>query len=69
MARDLKKVKTKELVFDEIHIDFLNEVLDYYEKTLLERELSKLKEVTHKGMIGIIKNKINKNEWTGEDWL
>ena len=69
MARDLKKVKTKELVFDEIHIDFLNEVLDYYEKTLLERELSKLKEVAHKGMIGIIKNKINKNDWTGEDWL
>ena len=69
MARDLKKIKTKELVFDEIHIDFLNEVLDYYEKTLLERELSKLKEVAHKGMIGIIKNKINKNEWTGEEWL
>lgn len=38
MARDLIKVKTKEIVFDEIHIDFLNEVLDYYEKTLLERE-------------------------------
>ena len=69
MARDLKKVKTKEIVFDEIHIDFLNEVLDYYEKTLLERELSKLKEVSHKGMIGIIKNKINKNDWTGEEWL
>ena len=69
MARDLKKIKTKELVFDEIHIDFLNEVLDYYEKTLLERELSQLKKVSHKGMIGIIKNKINKNDWTGEDWL
>ena len=70
MARDLKKIKTKELVFDEIHIDFLNEVLDYYEKTLLERELSKLKEVAHKGMIGIVKNKINKNDdWTGEEWL
>ena len=69
MARDLKKVKNKQMIFDEIEIDFLNEVLDYYEKTLLERELSKLKEVAHKGMIGIIKNKINKNEWTGEDWL
>ena len=69
MARDLKKVKTKEIVFDEIHIDFLNEVLDYYEKTLSERELSQLKKVSHKGMIGIIKNKINKNDWTGEEWL
>ncbi len=70
MARDLKKVKTKELVFDEIHIDFLNEVLDYYEKTLLERELSRLKEVTHKGMLEIIKKKINNNDdWTGEEWL
>ena len=28
MARDLIKVKTKEIVFDEIHIDFLNEVLE-----------------------------------------
>ena len=69
MARDLKKVKNKQMIFDEVEIDFLNEVLDYYEKTLLERELSKLKEVAHKGMIGIIKNKINKNEWTGEEWL
>ena len=69
MARDLIKVKTKKIIFDEIHIDFLNEVLDYYEKTLLERELSQLKKVSHKGMIGIIKNKINKNDWTGEDWL
>ncbi len=69
MARDLIKIKTKELVFDEIHIDFLNEVLDYYEKTLLQRELSQLKRASHKGMIGIIKNKINKNDWTGEDWL
>lgn len=40
MARDLIKVKTKEIVFDEIHIDFLNEVLDYYEKTLLERAIT-----------------------------
>ena len=70
MARDLIKVKTKEIVFDEIHIDFLNEVLDYYEKTLLERELSRLKEVTHKGMLEIIKKKINNNDdWTGEEWL
>ena len=69
MARDLKKVKTKEIVFDEIHIDFLNEVLDYYEKTLLERELSQLKKASHKGMTDILKNKINKNDWTGEDWL
>ena len=69
MARDLKKVKNKQMIFDEIEIDFLNEVLDYYEKTLLERELPKLKEVAHKGMIGIVKNKINKNDWTGEDWL
>ena len=70
MARDLKKVKTKELVFDEIHIDFLNLVLDFYEKTLSERELSQLKKASHKGMIGILKNKINKNDdWTGEEWL
>ena len=69
MARDLKKIKNKQMIFDEVEIDFLNEVLDYYEKTLLERELSKLKEVSHKGMIGIIKNKINKNDWTGEEWL
>ena len=69
MARDLIKVKTKEIVFDEIHIDFLNEVLDYYEKTLLERELSQLKKVSHKGMTGIFKKKINKNDWTGEELL
>ena len=69
MARDLIKVKTKEIVFDEIHIDFLNEVLKKKKKTLSERELSQLKKVSHKGMIGIIKNKINKNDWTGEDWL
>ena len=69
MARDLKKVKTKEIVFDEVQIDFLNEVLDYYEKTLLERELSQLKKVSHQGMTAILKDKINKCEWTGEDWL
>ena len=69
MARDLKKVKTKEIVFDEVQIDFLNEVLDYYEKTLLERELSQLKKVSHQGMTAILKDKINKCEWTGEEWL
>ena len=69
MARDLKKVKTKEINFDEIEIEFLNEVLDYYEKTLLERELSQLKKVSHQGMTAILKDKINKCEWTGEDWL
>ena len=69
MARDLKKIKTKELVFDEVEIDFLNEVLDYYEQTLDKRELSQLKKVSHKGMTDILKNKINKNDWTGEDWL
>ena len=70
MARDLIKVKTKEIVFDEIHIDFLNEVLDYYEKTLDKRELSQLKKVSHKGMGEILKKKINKNDdWTGEEWL
>ena len=62
MARDLIKVKNKEIVFDEIHIDFLNEVLDYYEKTLSERELSQLKKVSHKGMTAILKDKINKLE-------
>ena len=66
MARDLKEIKTKELIFDEIEIDFLNEVLDFYEKTLSQRELSQLKKVTHKGMIGILRNKINNSEWTGE---
>ena len=69
MARDLKKVKTKELVFDEIEIDFLNEVLDFYKVELEKRELSQLKKVSHKGMTDILKNKINKNDWTGEDWL
>ena len=69
MARDLKKVKIKKIILDEIHIDFLNEVLDYYEKTLLERELSQLKKVSHQGMTAILKDKINKCEWTGEDWL
>jgi hypothetical protein len=62
-------VKTKELTFDEIEIDFLNEVLDYYEQTLHKRELSQLKKVIHKGMTAILKNKINKNEWTGEEWF
>jgi len=69
MARDLKKVKTKEIVFDEIQIDFLNEILDFYKIELEKRELSNLKEVAHKGMTAILKNKINKNDWTGEDWL
>ena len=70
MARDLIKVKTKEIVFDEIHIDFLNEVLDFYKVELDKRELSRLKEVTHKGMLEIIKKKINNNDdWTGEEWL
>ena len=69
MARDLIKVKTKEMILNEIEIDFLNEVLDYYEKTLSERELSQLKKVSQKGMLEIIKNKINKNDWTGEDYL
>ena len=69
MARDLKKVKIKKIVLNEIHIDFLNEVLDYYEKTLLERELSQLKKVSHQGMIGILKDKINNSEWTGEEWI
>ena len=69
MARDLKKVKTKEIVFDEIHIEFLNEVLDFYKVELEKRELSQLKKASHKGMTAILKNKINKNDWTGEDWL
>ena len=69
MARDLKKVKTKELNFDEIEIDFLNEILDYYEKTLEKKELSQLKKISHKGMIAILKDKINNSEWTGEEWI
>ena len=69
MARDLKKVKTKELNFDEIEIEFLNEVLDYYEETLHKRELSQLKKVSHQGMTAILKDKINNCEWTGEEWL
>lgn len=69
MARDLIKVKTKEMILNEIEIDFLNEVLDYYEKTLSERELSQLKKVSQKGMLEIIKNKINNSEWTGEELL
>ena len=69
MARDLKKVKTKELNFDEIEIDFLNEILDYYEKTLEKKELSQLKKVSHQGMVGILKKKINNDEWTGEKWI
>ena len=69
MARDLIKVKTKEIVFDEIHIDFLNEVLDYYEKTLSERELSQLKKASYEGMTAILKNKINNSEWTGEELI
>ena len=69
MARDLKKVKTKEINFDEIEIEFLNEILDYYEKTLEKKELSQLKKVSHQGMVGILKKKINNDEWTGEEWL
>ena len=69
MARDLKKVKNKQVIFDEIEIDFLNEVLDFYKVELEKRELSQLKKVSHKGMTDILKNKINKNDWTGEDWL
>ena len=69
MARDLKKVKTKELNFDEIEIVFLNEILDYYEKTLEKKELSQLKKVSHQGMVGILKKKINNDEWTGEKWI
>ena len=69
MARDLKKVKTKELNFDEIEIEFLNEILDYYEKTLEKKELSQLKKVSHLGMVGILKKKINNDEWTGEKWI
>ena len=70
MARDLKKIKTKELTFDEIEIDFLNEVLDFYKVELEKRELSQLKKVSHKGMLEIIKKKINNNDdWTGEEWL
>lgn len=69
MARDLKKVKNKQMIFDEIEIDFLNEVLDFYKAELEKRELSQLKKVSHKGMTDIFKNKINKNEWTGEEWL
>ncbi len=69
MARDLKKIKTKELVFDEIEIDFLNEVLDFYKVELEKRELSQLKKVSHKGMTDILKNKLYKNDWTGEEWL
>ena len=69
MARDLKKVKTKEINFDEIEIEFLNEILDYYEKTLEKKELSQLKKVSHQGMVGILKKKINNDEWTGEKWI
>ena len=69
MARDLKKVKIKKIILDEIHINFLNEVLDYYEETLHKRELSQLKKVSHQGMTAILKDKINNCEWTGEEWL
>ena len=69
MARDLKKVKIKKIILDEIHINFLNEVLDFYEETLHKRELSQLKKVSHQGMVGILKKKINNDEWTGEEWL
>lgn len=69
MARDLKKVKIKNIVLDEIHIDFLNVVLDYYEETLNKSELSQLKKISHQGMIAILKDKINNSEWTGEEWL
>ena len=69
MARDLKKVKNKQMIFDEIEIDFLNEVLDFYKVELEKRELSQLKKVSHKGMTDILKNKLYKNDWTGEEWL
>lgn len=69
MARDLKKVKIKKIILDEIHINFLNEVLEFYEETLNKRELSQLKKVSHQGMIAIIKDKINNSEWTGEEWI
>lgn len=69
MARDLKKIKNKQIIFDEVEIDFLNEILNFYEKTLSERELSQLKKASHKGMTDILKNKINSHKWTGEDWL
>ena len=69
MARDLKKVKTKELNFDEIEIDFLNEVLEFYEEALNKKELSQLKKVSHQGMTAILKDKINNCEWTGEEWI
>ena len=69
MARDLKKVKNKQMIFDEIEIDFLNEVLDFYKAELEKRELSQLKKVSHQGMTAILKDKINKCEWTGEEWL
>ena len=69
MARDLKKVKTKKIILDEIELEFLNEILDYYEKTLEKKELSQLKKVSHLGMVGILKKKINNDEWTGEKWI
>lgn len=69
MARDLKKVKTKEISFNEIHINFLNEVLEFYEETLNKKELSQLKKVSHQGMTAILKDKINNCEWTGEEWI
>ena len=69
MARDLKKIKTKELTFDEIEIDFLNLVLDFYQVELDKRELSQLKELTHKGMTAILKKRLNKNDWTGEELI
>ena len=69
MARDLKKVKIKKIVLDEIHIDFLNQVLDFYEEALNKREESKLKKIVLEGMTAILKDKINNSEWTGEEWL
>lgn len=69
MARDFKKIKNKQIIFDEVEIDFLNEVLNFYRNELEKRELSQLKKVSHKGMTDILKNKINKNDWIGEDWL
>lgn len=69
MARDMKKVKIKKIVLNEIHINFLNEVLEFYEETLNKRELSQLKKVSHQGMTAILKDKINNSEWTGEEWL
>lgn len=69
MARDLKKVKTKELIFDEVELEFLNSVLDYYKNELSKKQLTKLREISEVSMVEVIQNKINKKEWTGTSWL